>query len=230
METSIQLQEFLITATDYFLKWVEAEPLVTTTEADVQRFVWQNIVTRFEVPYAIVSDNGSQFVDKELTGLCEEFGIRFFNSTPSYPQGNGQAEATNKTVCAGIKRRLDSKRGQWAKELPRILWAYCSIPRRSTGQISAVIPLESRFSTLRTETFDPQTNDVVVEAELILAEEVARGYDRNVRIKKFKPDDWVWRKVVRANQKTKFKPNWEGPYRVVKDVGGGSYKLEDKDS
>ncbi|XP_058217480.1 uncharacterized protein LOC131328563 [Rhododendron vialii] len=213
-----------------------AEPLVTTTEADIRRFVWRNIVTRFGVPYAIVSDNGSQFVGKELTGLCAEFGIRFFNSTPSYPQGNGQAEATNKTVCAGIKRRLDSKRGKWAEELPRVLWAYRSTSRRSTGQtpfamafgMEAVIPLKSRFPTLRTETFDSETNNDAVATELILAEEkrddaqlklanyqqeVTRGYNRSVRLKKFRTDDWVWRKVVQANQKTKFKPNWEGPYR-----------------
>ncbi|XP_058185776.1 uncharacterized protein LOC131303001 [Rhododendron vialii] len=120
--------KFLITATNYFSKWVEAKPLVTITEADVCRFVWQNIVTRFGVPYAIVSDNGSQFVGKDLTSFCAEFGIRFFNSTLAYPQGNGQAEATNKTVCAGIKRRLNSKRGKWAEELPRVLWAYHSTP------------------------------------------------------------------------------------------------------
>lgn len=94
---------FLITAIDYFSKWVEAEPLVTTTEADIRKFVLRNIVTRLGVPYAIVSNNGSQFVGKELTSLCEEFGILFFNSTSSYPQRNGQAEASNKTVCAGIK-------------------------------------------------------------------------------------------------------------------------------
>ncbi|XP_058198489.1 uncharacterized protein LOC131314008 [Rhododendron vialii] len=237
---------------DYEEVWVEAEPLVTTTETDVRRFVWRNIVTRFGVPYAIVSDNGSQFVGKELTGLYAEFGIRFFNSTPSYPQGNGQAEATNKTVRAGIKHRLDSKRGKWAEELPRVLWAYRSTPRRSTGQtpfamafgMEAVIPLESKFPTLRTETFDLESNNDAVATELILAEEkrddaqlklanyqqeVARGYNRSVRLKKFRTDDWVWRKVVRANQKTKFKPNWEGPYRVIKEVGHGSYKLEDKE-
>lgn len=68
--------KFLITTTDYFSKWVKAEPLVTTMEADVRRFVWRNIVTRFRVPYAIVSDNGSQFVGKELTGLCAESSPR----------------------------------------------------------------------------------------------------------------------------------------------------------
>ncbi|XP_058220517.1 uncharacterized protein LOC131330798 [Rhododendron vialii] len=163
--------KFLVTATDYFSKWVEAEPLVTITEANVQRFVWRNIVTRFGVPYTNVSNNGSQFVGKDLTSLCAEFGICFFNSTPAYPQGNGQAEVTNKTICDGIKRRLNSKRGKWAEELPRVLWAYRSTPRRSTGQtpfsmafdMEAVIPLESRFPTLRTENFDPKTNDEAVE-------------------------------------------------------------------
>lgn len=62
-----------------------------------------------------------------------------------------------------------------------------------------------------------------------LPAKVARGYDHNVRIKKFKPDYWVWHKVVCVDQKTKFKPNWEGPYRAVKIVGEGSYKVEDKD-
>lgn len=131
------------------------------------------------MPYAIVSDNISQFVAKELTGFCAEFGIKFFNSTPSYPQGNSQAKATNKMVCAGIKQRLESKRGWWAKELPRVLWAYRSTPRYSIGQtpfalafdMEAIIPLESRFPTLQTETFGPQTNDEAVAAELVLAEE-----------------------------------------------------------
>ncbi|XP_058223096.1 uncharacterized protein LOC131332814 [Rhododendron vialii] len=241
--------KFLIITTDYFSKWVEAEPLITTTEADVRRFVWRNIVTRFGIPYDIVSDNGTQFVGKDLTNLCAEFGIRFFNSTPAYPQGNGQAEATNKTVCAGIKRRLNSKRGKWTEELPRVLWAYRSTPRHSTGQtpfsmafgMEAVIPLESKFPTLKTETFNPKTNDDAMAQELILAEEkcddarlhlteyqqqVAKGYNRSVRVKKFKPDDLVWRKVVQASKKTKFKPNWEGPFRIVKIVGEGAYNLK----
>lgn len=165
---------FLITAIDYFSKWVEAESFVTTTEADIHKFVLRNIVTRFGVPYAIVSDNGSQFVGKELTSLCEEFGILFFNSTPSYPQGNGQAEASIKTVCAGIKRRLTPKRGKWAEELPHVLWACRSTPRRSTGQtpfamafgMEAVIPLESKVPTLISEHLDPEVNDEAIAKTL----------------------------------------------------------------
>ncbi|KAG7528626.1 Ribonuclease H-like superfamily, partial [Arabidopsis thaliana x Arabidopsis arenosa] len=50
-------------------------------------------------------------------GFCEKWGIRLSKSTPRYPQGNGQAEAANKAILDGIKKRLDAKKGRWADEL-----------------------------------------------------------------------------------------------------------------
>ena len=52
---------FLIVAIDYFIKWVEVEPVATITEAKVTSFVWKNIICRFGVPRIIISDNGKQF-------------------------------------------------------------------------------------------------------------------------------------------------------------------------
>ena len=52
---------FLIVEIDYFTKWVEAEPMTTTTKAKVTSFVWKNIICRFGVPRVIISDNGEQF-------------------------------------------------------------------------------------------------------------------------------------------------------------------------
>lgn len=47
----------LITATDSYTKWVEVEPLVHITTGEVEKFIWRNIISRFGVPYAIISDN-----------------------------------------------------------------------------------------------------------------------------------------------------------------------------
>ena len=55
-------------------------------------------------------------------------------STPAYPQSNGQAEAVNKTILNGLKKRLDGAKGRWAEELSNMLWAYRTTPRRSTGE------------------------------------------------------------------------------------------------
>ena len=55
--------QFLV-AVDYFTKWAEAEALANIRDADVKKFVWRNIVTRFEVPESLVSDNWLQFDSK----------------------------------------------------------------------------------------------------------------------------------------------------------------------
>ena len=100
---------------DYFTKWVEAEPLVTIEDKDVKRFAWRNIVSRFGIPYAFISDNGAQFVGDLFSSFCAEYKIKFYNSMPHYPQGNGQAEASNKTIGNGIKKRLQAAKGKWAE-------------------------------------------------------------------------------------------------------------------
>ncbi|XP_058181253.1 uncharacterized protein LOC131299692 [Rhododendron vialii] len=98
--------KFLLTATDFFSEWVEAEPMVTIEEADVIRFVWRNIIARFGVPFAIITDNRRQFIGQKYRSLLEEYGIKWDTSTQAYPQGNGQAEAANKAISSGLKCRL----------------------------------------------------------------------------------------------------------------------------
>ena len=51
-------KKFLLVCTDYFTKWVEAEPLGNIKDVDVKGFIWKNIVTRFGVPNVLISDNG----------------------------------------------------------------------------------------------------------------------------------------------------------------------------
>ena len=126
---------FLITATDYFTKWVEAEPLVHIEESDVIRFLWKNVISRFGVPYAIVTDNGSQFVGSRVLDFYDQFNVKTKSSTPAYPKGNGQAEASNKSIVNGLKKRLEGKKGKWVEELPSVLWAYRTTPRRSTYSV-----------------------------------------------------------------------------------------------
>ena len=40
---------------------------------------------------------------------------------PAYPQGNGQAEATNKVIVSELKKMLDNAKGKWVDELPHVL-------------------------------------------------------------------------------------------------------------
>ena len=57
-------KRYLLVDTDYFTKWIKVEPLVNIRDLDVKKFVWKNIVTRFGVPYSLISNNGLQFDSK----------------------------------------------------------------------------------------------------------------------------------------------------------------------
>ncbi|XP_050243033.1 uncharacterized protein LOC126691831 [Quercus robur] len=158
--------------TGHLNPWVEAEALANIRDVDVMKFVWKNIVTRFGVPDSLISDNGLQFDSKVFRAFCSDLGIKNRYSTPAYPQSNGQAEATNKAILNGLKRRLEGAKGRWAKELPSVLWAYRTTPRRSTGETSfsltygaeAVISVEVDLCSARVAGFDPiQNKELMVE-------------------------------------------------------------------
>ena len=172
-------KRYLLVGKDYFTKWVKVEPLENIKDMDAKRFVWKNIVIQFRIPYTLISDNGLQFDSKTFKRYCCNMGITNRYSTLAYPQGNGQAETVNKVIVSGLKKRLNDAKGKWVEELPHILWTYRTTPRKSIGETpfsmtygaKAVIPLETRFPTLRTSSFTLSSNDGLLEKSLDLIEE-----------------------------------------------------------
>ena len=82
--------KFIIVAVDYFTKWAEAEPLATITEQKMRNFVWRAIICRFDIPRALVSDNGKQFDKAKFRDFCAELGIKNYYSSLAHPQSNIQ--------------------------------------------------------------------------------------------------------------------------------------------
>ena len=78
-------------------------------------------------------------------------------STQAYTQSNGQAKVMNKAIVNGLKKMLEGAKGKWAKKLPHVLWAYHTMPRRSTSKTpfsmtygaEAVIPIEVGLSRMK---------------------------------------------------------------------------------
>ena len=94
----------ILVATEYFTKWEEAIPLSKAVGGAVVNFIKENIIVRFGVPYRIVSDNGTPFVNREVRKMLEFYQNKYHQSSPYYPKGNGQAEATNKTLIRIISK------------------------------------------------------------------------------------------------------------------------------
>ena len=57
-----------------------------------------------EYPHKIISDNGTLFVNREVREMLEYYQVKHYLSSPYYPQGIGQAKATNKTLVKVIRK------------------------------------------------------------------------------------------------------------------------------
>uniref|UniRef100_A0A2N9HF94 Uncharacterized protein n=1 Tax=Fagus sylvatica TaxID=28930 RepID=A0A2N9HF94_FAGSY len=244
---------FLVVAIDYFTKWVEAEPLATITERNIQNFVWKTVICRFGIPRVLVSDNGKQFDNPRFRQFSQELGIHNHYSSPGHPQANGQVEVTNRSLLKLIKTRLEGAKGLWPEELPSILWAYRTTVRIPTGETpfrmtfgsEAVVPVEIGLTSFRTLAYDGQKNEEQLRLNLDLIDEVretaearmkryqekmARHYNSRVKPRQLSIGDLVLRKVTLATRNPsegKLGPNWEGPYKVVEVRRPGTYHLED---
>lgn len=86
---SLSQYKFILTTTEYFTKWAEAIPLVTTPGKTITIFVYLYIICHFGIPDVLITVNGTPFCNKEMDELCEKFKISHKTSSPYYPQANG---------------------------------------------------------------------------------------------------------------------------------------------
>jgi len=82
--------------------------------------------------------------------LCTAIEIKQIFTSVEHPQTNGKAKLAYRVLLRGPKRRLEKEKGNWSKEIPRILWSYHTIPQSKTKETpfslvygpDAMIPVE----------------------------------------------------------------------------------------
>jgi ribonuclease HI len=111
--------KFTFVTVEYFTKWIEARAVSTITSKIAQKFFWQNIVYRFEVPSELTVDNDKQFDSQDFRDLFFSIGTKLAFASVYHPQSNGVVERANDKIFTAIKKRLlDDRKGKWADHLP----------------------------------------------------------------------------------------------------------------
>ena len=157
---------FLLVVMNYFTKWIKAVPLSDVTWHQIVKFLWQNIIYRFGHPHTIISDNETNFANKQVASFCVKYKIVHLFSTLYYPQGNDQADINNHTIIVSLCKSSGKEKGEWVKRLPIVLWAYQTTKRISTGETlfllaygtEVIITVDICMPTLRTKEIDWDQN------------------------------------------------------------------------
>lgn len=144
-------------ATEYFTKWIESIPLTYITDKQISKFILNYIIFQYGIPQSIIKGNGRPFKKQDVRELCERFHIQHHFSTPYYPQGNGQAKASNKTILKILKNTINDAGHDWHIQLNPVLWAYCNGIRMPIGATpftlvfgaKAILPIKAEIPSLR---------------------------------------------------------------------------------
>eukprot|EP00253_Pinus_taeda_P010900 PITA_10900 len=125
--------KWILTATDYFTKWIESIPCRQDNESTIIQFLENNILLRFGFPEKIITDNAPAFKSKKMINFCHKYHITLGHSTAYYPQGNGLAESSNKSLINIIKKLLEENKKKWHRKLTNALWQTDFPPRKPLG-------------------------------------------------------------------------------------------------
>jgi len=149
--------KFILVATEYYTKWVEAISLKIAIQKHIINFIKEYIICRFGIPQRLIMDNGENFIGKDIIEFCKKMKIDQRFSSIYYPQGNGQAEATNKIIKKILAKTIQQNGRDWHDKFPYALWEYRTSMRIAIGATpyplvygyEVVIPLEIEIPSLR---------------------------------------------------------------------------------
>ena len=77
--------KWILTATDYFTKWVESILARNATDAVIVKIMEENIISRFGCLARIVTDNAQAFKSVKFVSFCQQYNITLSHSTAYYP-------------------------------------------------------------------------------------------------------------------------------------------------
>ncbi len=83
---------YIVTAIDYFTKWLIAKAIKEATAKTVSKFIYEKIICEHRCSQVLQSDRETHFVNRVIQDFSEKFRIKHRLSTPYHSQMNGLVE------------------------------------------------------------------------------------------------------------------------------------------
>ncbi|XP_050919091.1 uncharacterized protein LOC127136594 [Lathyrus oleraceus] len=117
-------KHYISVAVDYVSKWVEVVALPMDDAKVVISFLKNYIFARFGVPRALISDEGTHFLNKLMENMLRKDNAKHKIATPYHPQTSGQVEVSNRKIKQILEKTVNASRKDWSIKLEDALWAY----------------------------------------------------------------------------------------------------------
>jgi hypothetical protein len=165
-EVDADNNKYIIVIIDTFTRYVVLHPAKTLEAKECAHILFKHLC-RFGVPDEILTDNGTQYINKELEdlfGLTERSHIRI---TPYSHQENGIVERVNKEVIRHLRNTLFDNRvyNSWSKYVPMVERIINTTRHSETGQVPAHLVFSNIGINLDRHVLHKSSDDSSMEVE-----------------------------------------------------------------
>jgi hypothetical protein len=203
----------------------------------------ENILARFGCPRKIVIDNAHAFKSIAMINFCQKYNIILGHSTTYYPQGNGLAESSNKSLMTIIKKVLTENKKSWHIHLKYALWENIIGTKKSIGMSPfqlvygtyVILPINLALPVIKLwQDVNEEPNDLTRRINQIIEVQQNRGevddklqkyqdnmkaiFDKKNKDKEFLPGDLVLKWEARkedSGKHGKFDHLWFRPFKIA---------------
>ena len=250
-----QKRRYIILATDYATKWVEARATRKDDADTSAQFLFDRIMMRFGVPLELVSDRGTHFLNEVISELTDQYKINHRKTTPYNPKANGLTERANGIVCNILTKVVNSHKTDWDRKLISAVHAYNTAYKSTTGKTPYFLvfgqevlqPVQTEVETFRVMSakYADRTEDSYQRLEDIdtLEEHRKDALEQTAAVQELRKQIYDRKLPPEINIRNgdlvllfdsryrkfpgKLHTRWLGPYLVSMVYSNGSLQLED---
>lgn len=249
--------DFILVVVDRLSKMAHFLPCKSTiTGMQTAQLYVDRIWSLHGLPKSVVTDRGTEFLNKFNTALCKLIGTKHNCTSAYHPESDGQTERINRMLGEMLRHFTSFKYTDWDLQLPLVEFAHNNAPTNATGMSPFFVcygkhPLTPMSAVLRaanaeweTEPSHNQTflsaNNFVRDRQAVVkkaqeAMESARQgmmqqEDSKRKAVVFKVNDQVSLKTKHLGINTlpskKLFQPWMGPFTVSQVINTAAYRLE----
>ena len=233
--TTMSGNRYIVSFIDIYSGWPEAYAVPDKAADRIVHLILEEIFPRFGCPLEIVSDNGTENVNRKVQETLDAMNIHHIKTSYYCPQANGRVERFHKTLHSVMMKKIQEDVQTWDLYLNQTL-AAVRFHVNESSKFSPFFLLYNRDVVLPLDTIlKPRKRYVGEDMHKIALQQQHKSFtlvhrhmkeakrkqkeyaDRNSKEENFQIGDPVYLKNHRRTSKLDIK--WKGYYRITDQTG-----------
>ena len=231
---------YVLTVIDMLTGFTIAVPIPDKNATMVCKAYRDNVYCVFGGSSRILTDNGTEFKNREMKAICDELGVKQIFSPAYTPQSNGRLEGWHRFFKACIAKHIRGGDVEWDELVPLAVSAYNFFPCQSTKESPFLLMFGRDPMTPIAQLLEPKLRyygekgnflqmDSLRRLYAVVAENVKKARDQQPQKMetplKLKVNDLV---MVKDPDAAVFQPRYQPNYRVTAIFGNNRIEVQDE--